>query len=291
MFTTIGLETKGNMQMEYWLAWFHENNNGHDVKAIAREAEVLGYSGVALSDHVALPKLQESRHPMLGIPYDPATPNIEPITTVAVMSAVTETLRFMTYAYVMGMRDPFTVAKQTAALADLSGNRFALGITPGWNADEIALLGHDPKTRGQRFVESINIIQGLWNNDLFSFEGEHYQFKDVGISPRPTTPPQIFIGGNSSIAIKRAASNSGWIGMNHPLEELGELLSTLDELSGGEAQKYVIATESLSDEYVSRLQALGIRGVVLMPWVGKALPAGDLDIKLATMRETARFWH
>ncbi len=117
--------------MEYWLAWFHENNNGDDVKAIAREAEALGYAGVALSDHVALPKEQESRHPMQGIPYDPATPNIEPITTAAVMSAVTEKLRFMTYAYVMGMRDPFTVAKQTAALADLSNNRFALGITPG----------------------------------------------------------------------------------------------------------------------------------------------------------------
>jgi alkanesulfonate monooxygenase SsuD/methylene tetrahydromethanopterin reductase-like flavin-dependent oxidoreductase (luciferase family) len=67
---------------------------------------------VALSDHVALPKLQESRHPMLGTPFDPATPTIEPITSVAVMSAVTETLRFMTYAYVMRVHDPFPVAKE-----------------------------------------------------------------------------------------------------------------------------------------------------------------------------------
>jgi alkanesulfonate monooxygenase SsuD/methylene tetrahydromethanopterin reductase-like flavin-dependent oxidoreductase (luciferase family) len=37
------------------------------------------------------------------------------------------------------------------------GNRFALGITPGGNTDQIALLGHDPKTRGQRFVESIKL--------------------------------------------------------------------------------------------------------------------------------------
>jgi len=103
--------------MEYWLAWFHESNRGEDVKTIARQAEALGYSGVALSDHVALPKVQQNRHPMLGIPYDPAIPNIEPITTAATMAAVTETLHFMTYAYVMGMRDPFSVAKQTAALA------------------------------------------------------------------------------------------------------------------------------------------------------------------------------
>ena len=103
--------------MEYWLAWFHETNNGNEVKAIAREAQELGYTGVALSDHVALPKEQESRHPMRGIPYDPEIPNIEPITTTAVMSAVTETLRFMTYAYVMGMSPRPRVAPKNLAQA------------------------------------------------------------------------------------------------------------------------------------------------------------------------------
>jgi len=276
--------------MEYWLAWFHENNKGGDVKAIACEAERLGYSGVALSDHVALPKAQKSRHPMRGIPYDPATPNIEAITTAATMGAVTQKLRFMTYAYVMGMRDPFTVAKQAAALSDLTNNRFALGMTPGWNAEEIALLGHDPKTRGKRFVESIEVMKGLWNNDLFSFSGEHYEFTEVGLSPRPEMAPDIFIGGNSPIAIRRAANNSGWIGMNHSPDELVDLLGTLDELSSGKAQKYVIATEALSDAYVQKLEAMGIRGVVLMPWVGQAPPEGGLELKLEAMREAAEFW-
>lgn len=78
--------------------------------------------------------------------------------------------------------------------------------------------------------------------------------------------------------------------MNHPLEELQELLSTLDELSDGRAQKYVMATEKLSDDYVRRLEELGIRGVVLMPWEGKAPPVGGLDIKLEAMQKTASFW-
>ncbi|MFT5889584.1 MAG: alkanesulfonate monooxygenase SsuD [Zhongshania sp.] len=54
---------------------------------------------------------------MLGTPFDPATPTIEPITSVAVMSAVTETLRFMTYAYVMRMHDPFPVAKESRSIS------------------------------------------------------------------------------------------------------------------------------------------------------------------------------
>lgn len=276
--------------MEIWLAWFHETNSGAEVKAIATAAEDMGFTGVALSDHVALPKLQQSRHPMLGIPYDPGIPNIEPISTAATMAAVTEKLKFMTYAYVMGMRDPFTVAKQTAALSDLSDNRFALGVTPGWNADEIALLGHDPSSRGKRFVESIDVMRGLWHHDLFSYTGEHYQFTDVGISPRPKVAPKIYVGGNSPIAIKRAASNTGWIGMNHSTEELKPLLCKLDELSDGGAEKYVVAAEELSEDYLDRLQDLGIRGVVVMPW-SMMVPASEpLANKLKAMKEVAERW-
>ena len=276
--------------MEYWLAWFHETNNGTEVKAIAKAAEQLGYSGVALSDHVALPKQQKSRHPMLGIPYDPATPNIEPITTTATMAAVTEKLCFMTYAYVMGMRDPFTVAKQSAALADLSGGRFSLGITPGWNADEIALLGHNPATRGKRFVESIDVIKGLWCNDLFSYNGKHYNFKEVGLSPRPSVAPRIFIGGNSPIAVQRAAANAGWIGMNYSIEDLKPILESLDEQSNGKAIKYVIATEELSDKYVHCLMELGVSGLVLMPWATSSPSAVSLDEKLTAMEQAAQYW-
>ena len=276
--------------MEYWLAWFHETNRGADVKAIARHAEALGYTGVALSDHVALPKMQQSRHPMLGIPYDPAIPNIEPMTTAATMAAVTETLRFMTYAYVMGMRDPFTVAKQSAALADLSDNRFALGITPGWNTDEIALLGHDPATRGKRFVESLEVMQGLWTQDLFSYAGQCYQFQDVGIAPRPSTPPPVFIGGNSPLAIKRAANQAGWIGMNHSIEELKPLLNTLQELSAGEAAAYVIAAEPLSEDYLGSLAALNVKGIVLMPWAVMEPDSEPLEEKMRAMTALAEYW-
>ena len=276
--------------MEFWLAWFHENNLGSDVKAIACAAEELGYTGVALSDHVALPQEQESRHPLLKIPYDPLTPNIEPMTTAATMAAVTNTLQFMTYSYVMGMRDPFTVAKQSAALADLSDNRFALGITPGWNREEMALLGHDPATRGQRFTESIDVMRGLWANDLFSYSGQHYSFENVGMAPRPALAPPVFVGGNSAGSIKRAAANAGWIGMNHSREELKVLLAPLDELSDGRACKYVIAAEPLSESYIDQLAALGIRGVVLMPWPIMDPAAAAVGSKIIAMKDISRVW-
>ena len=216
--------------MKFWLAWFGERNMGLEVKAIARAAEELGYEGVALSDHVALPKVQKSLHPIQKIPYDPLLNYAEPITTTATMAAVTDRIRFMTYAYVMGMREPFSVAKHAAALSDLSEGRFALGITPGWQKEEIALLGQDTKTRGGRFVESLEVIDGLWRNDLFSYQGKYYDFTDVGISPRPEIVPDILIGGHSSASIARAAQYKGWIGMNHSVEELKKMLKKEDPI-------------------------------------------------------------
>ena len=276
--------------MQFWLAWFGEENHGAEVRALAKAAETLGYEGVALSDHVALPRVQESLHPIQQTPYDPLRNYPEPITTTATMAAVTERLRFMTYAYVMGMREPFSVAKQAAALSDLSGGRFSLGITPGWQREEIALLGHDPKTRGRRFGESLEVMDGLWRNDLFSYHGQYYDFEDVGISPRPDSPPDILVGGNSSVSIERAARYTGWIGMNHPTETLKDMLSDLDLRSEGRAKKYVIAAEPLSHRYLMDLEGMGVEGLVVMPWSPVSEEPVPLELRLEGMTRLAEEW-
>ena len=277
--------------MEIWLAWFSgEGQCGPDVKAIAEAAEELGYAGVALSDHVALPKRQTALHPIQKIAYDPHIPNPEPISVTATMAAVTRRLRFMTYAYVMGMREPFSVAKQAGALSDLSQGRFALGITPGWQVDEIALLGHDPKTRGKRFGEALEVIQGLWKNDLFSYAGSHYQFQDVGLSPRPVAPPDILVGGHSPASIRRAAKHSGWIGMNHSVEELTPMLDTLEQLSNGKARKYVIPAVELSDALLKQFDELGVTGIVVMPWPPMQPDFGPATAKIKAMTTLAQRW-
>ncbi len=213
--------------MEFWIGWFHEQTDGDDVKAIATTAEELGFAGVALSDHIALPKHQLARHPETGIAYDPRVPNVDPFTVAATMGAVTTRLRSMTYALVAGMRDPFSIARQSASLAGLTGNRFALGTTPGWLTDEIALLGHDPKTRGKRFDEALQVISGLWQNDLFSFAGEHYNFTEVAVCPRPATAPLLLIGGNSPKSYRRAKNYDGWIGMTMTVDAVAAVAETV----------------------------------------------------------------
>ena len=113
---------------------------------------------------------------------------------------------------------------------------------------------------------------------------------DVGIAPRPVTEPPIYIGGHTPAAIRRAAAQAGWIAMNHSPEELAPTLATLGESSAGRARCYVIATQALDDDYVGRLQAMGVNGVVVMPWEVMGATPVPLEEKLAAMAKVARYW-
>ena len=266
--------------MEFWIGWFHEQSLGPDVARIASALEATGFEGVALSDHIAMPKAQKSLHPVMQTGFDPLNHYIEPFTTAAFMGAVTQRLRFMTYSMVSGMREPFSIAKQSAVLSDLTGGRFDLGITPGWLEEEIALLGHDPATRGKRFNEALDVITGLWENDLFSYDGEFYRFEEVGVSPRPTVKPKIYVGGHGKLSLRRAARRDGWIGMIHSVDELEEMFAYLESRGAPKQNKiYIIPGEPLSRQYIERMEGLGVDGMVVMVW-----PIHDPEFASATAR-------
>lgn len=273
--------------MEHWISWFHEQTNGAEVKEVARAAESLGFAGVALSDHIAIPRHHAALHPEMGKPYDYRLPMIDPFTVAATMAAVTSRLRFMTYALVGGMRDPFSIARQAGSLAGLTDGRFDLGITPGWLRDEIALLGHDPKTRGSRLDEALQVIKGLWQYDLYSFSGDHYQFEEVALNPRPAVAPKILIGGNSAKSYERATHYDGWIGMTPTLEQVAEIAKIVRSTPGTKSI-YQIAAQPLDDDYLRNLESAGVDGLVHLIWF-PGVPTA-VEEKRQLMEAFAREW-
>ena len=273
--------------MEHWISWFHEQTIGAEVKEVARAAESLGFAGVALSDHIAIPKHHAALHPEMGKPYDYRLPMIDPFTVAATMGAVTSKLRFMTYALVGGMRDPFSIARQAGSLADLTDGRFSLGITPGWLRGVIALLGYDPTTRGKRLDEALRVIEGLWQNDLFSFSGEHYTFEEVAVNPRPAVAPKILIGGNSAKSYERARRFDGWIGMTPTVQQVAGIAQIVRS-APGEKLIYQIAAQPLDDNYLRSLEAAGVDGLVHLIWF-PGVPTSVAE-KRELMEAFARDW-
>jgi alkanesulfonate monooxygenase SsuD/methylene tetrahydromethanopterin reductase-like flavin-dependent oxidoreductase (luciferase family) len=212
------------------------------------------------------------------------------------MASNTTTLRFMTYVYVLTMRDPFTVAKQAGSVSTLTGGRFAFGCGAGWLKEEISLLGHDPLTRGVRMDEMLDVIRGFWDHGTFEYHGDHYDFAPATMTPTPDPPPPIWIGGGRA-SLRRAARRDGWVGMDHPLDEVEDLLSELERMrrrdaeehgpSLAEPQTMVVAREVPSRDLYARLEGLGVTATIALPWTPADPAYSTLPAKVGAMEAWA----
>jgi alkanesulfonate monooxygenase SsuD/methylene tetrahydromethanopterin reductase-like flavin-dependent oxidoreductase (luciferase family) len=94
------------------------------------------------------------------------------------------------------------MARQAAAIDDLSGGRLHLGLGAGWQEQEHHSFGYDlldRKPRFARYREGVEVVTRLLRNDEpVTFEGSYYQLRDAILLPRPQRPggPRIVIGGN-----------------------------------------------------------------------------------------------
>lgn len=260
--------------MRYWMAYMFEDTS--QMLEIARAADELGFAGIALADHIAVPEGFSSVHPSGENPFDPRSHFPDPFTSIAAMATVTTRLGFMPYVYILPMREPFSIAKQAGTVAELSQHRLALGVGVGWLREEIELLGFDPATRGRRTDEMIEILRRFWRDGVAEFHGEFYDFGPTAMFPVPGGPIPIWIGGKSRVALDRAARNDGWLGMNYSLEEIDVLLGALHDArarsfdAGVDRTKpfetmvipNVMATPKIFDELAEK----GVTSTVCMPW-------------------------
>lgn len=281
--------------MDYWLSWVTEGND--QVKEVAIAAERLGFTGVLVADHVAVPQHYQSVHPSGKRMVELDTRFPDPFVTVATMAAVTSRLQFMSYVYVLPLREPFSVAKQVGTVAAQSDHRFSFGIGAGWLKEEFDLLGHPFEARGRRMDEMITILRDLWEDGEAQFDGEFFSFDRIGMFPLPGRNVPILVGGKSPAALRRAARNDGWLGMNYGLDEVEQLLVGLNReraryLAEQPAAdhgfyRFVIVNEVQSAALFERLANLGIDATIAICWDPADPKAQPLDVKLAAMERFA----
>jgi probable F420-dependent oxidoreductase len=110
------------------------------------------------------------------------------------------------------------LAKAAATVDILSGGRFILGVGTGYLKGEFRSLGVDFDERNELFDEALDVLALHWAGEPFSYQGRHFQARDVIARPRP---PQgsipIWIGGNSRLTRRRVAERAqGWMPMTGP---------------------------------------------------------------------------
>lgn len=133
----------------------------------------------------------------------------------ATLTALDERLKVCVGVYLLALRNPVTVARQLATLAETAPGQLILGIgVGGEDRNEFAMCGVDPRTRGRRTDEALHVVQGLLTGEPMDHAGEFFQFQRAWIRPRPAERIPMVIGGRTDAALARAARfGDGWLGV------------------------------------------------------------------------------
>jgi probable F420-dependent oxidoreductase len=238
---------------------------------LAKTAEAAGFTGFTVGDHIVTPAEILSPYPYTAdgkVHWDPTVLFPDPWQTIAVMATATPTLQFMTSIYILPLRDTFTVAKALSTAAVITNDRVILGAGVGWMKDEYLLTGQSFETRGARADEMIDVIQALLAGGMVEYHGRFHDFPPVQMSPLPTRPVPIVIGGDSPAALKRAARNDGWMTAPHKVDDFGALVDRFRAAQrevgrvGADARIVALLAEETDLGGIRRLQDWGISDVI-----------------------------
>lgn len=190
------------MKFGYWLPVFggwlrnveDENMqaNWDYIKKLTIRSEDLGYS-VSLIAELNLNDIK-------GI----HAPSIDAWSTAAALAAVTNSIELMV-AVRPTFHNPALLAKTAANIDHISNGRLSLNVVSSWWKDEAEKYGVQFEQHDDRYArteEWLSVVNGVWQQDHFSFAGKYYNVKDNVLQPKPISHPRPFIyaGGESERA-------------------------------------------------------------------------------------------
>lgn len=265
---------------------------------LARTAEECGFASIALPDSLFFAEEASGKYPYTpdGSRFWTAdTPWTDPFVAAAAMGAVTSRIRFYTQVLKLNPRNPVLLARQIGSVAALTGNRFGLGVGLGWAPEESLWCGGFFDHRGRRADEAIEIIRLILGGGMVSYSGTHYSFGSLQMSPAPSQPVPIYVGGHTEAGLRRAARiGDGWTSAMITFDDLRATIDSLHKLRteyGRADHPFEIQAVCVDkfglDGY--RAQAdIGVTDAIVMPWVFDGVPFdGPLGAKQDSLRRFA----
>jgi len=178
-------------------------------------------------------------------------PALDAWSTAAALAAVTDRIELMV-AVRPNFHHPALFAKAAANIDRISNVRLALNVvSSGW-ADEARQYGlqfdqHDD--RYARTEEWLKVVDGLWTEERFSFDGQFYKTEDAICSPKPAKRPTVYAGGESEKAKTMiAAQCDAYVMHGDPAEAIAPKIADMAarrEAAGGAPMQYGMAAYAI----------------------------------------------
>lgn len=243
------------------------------LTSLAVTAEECGYSSIALPD-----SLFYSEKVSADYPYTPdgsrmwnaETPWVDPFVAAAAMGAVTSRIHFYTQVLKLGSRNPLLLARQIGSVANMTGNRFGLGVGIGWAPEEFEWCGVPFEKRGKRVDEMIDVLKLVLGGGMVEHHGDFFDFDRLQISPAPSAPVPFYVGGHSPAALKRAARvGDGWTSAMIKFADLKTVIESLRELGALERpfEIQAVCIDRYGLDGYRQLAEIGVTDVIVVPWL------------------------
>src|SRR4051794_36387864 len=228
------------MKLALYLPNFRDRVTVNELEDLTGLAEALDFDSVWTLDRIVVPEASDRQELQYSFGMIEGFPTALPVSSggqwlqgwplIPWLAAKTTKVRIGMSITDTPYRAPGVLAAEIATIDQLSNGRVNVGIGSGWMPEEFAAASasHIFPRRHQHVRETIEIMQGIWTNDLFEYRGEFAAFAPGGFGAKPVQhpPPPIFFSGLKDP--KRSASRiakyglAGWIGIQDTPDELAQ---------------------------------------------------------------------
>jgi probable F420-dependent oxidoreductase len=196
---------------------------------LAQLVEQRGHESLFFPEHTPIPASRETPYPGRGELPRKYSHTYDLFVAVTAAIATTTRLRIGSGICLVIERDPIITAKEVASVDRLSGGRFEFGVGAGWNREEMANHGTDPRIRMAVMRERVEAMKAIWTSDEASYSGDHVSFSRIWSWPKPAQRPHppVLVGGNGPTVLDRVlAFGDAWF-PNYSRGPIGERAAEL----------------------------------------------------------------
>ena len=219
------------MKLSLYMPNFRDKITVSEIDALADVAEELDFDSIWTLDRIVVPEASDRGELRKSFGGMKEFPTALPVSSrgeylqgpplIPYLAAKTKKVRLGVSIIVTAFRAPAVMAAEVATWDQLSGGRINVGVGTGWMPEEFQAAGaaHIYKKRNKHVIETIEVMQGIWGNEIFEYDGEFASFSKCGFGAKPVQkprPPMFFSGLiKPETSAKRIAKYGldGWIGI------------------------------------------------------------------------------